>query len=275
MTNVDSATVESFGREWTRFDQSGLSATEAQRHFDSYFSTFPWDDLPAAAVGFDLGCGSGRWAKLVAPRVGHLNCIDASSDALAVAQRNLLGIGNCSFHHATVDQIPFPDGSMDFGYSLGVLHHIPDTEQALRACVSKLKPRAPFLVYLYYALENRPLAYRVTWRASDAVRKIVRALPERPKAVVTSAIAAFVYWPLARASKALEKTGRNVNNVPLSAYKDTSFYTMRTDAYDRFCTPLEQRFTRAQISEMMTRAGLSEIRFREEAPYWCASGIRG
>ena len=33
-----------------------------------------------------MGCGSGRWASLVAPRVGHLNCIDPSS-AIDVAKR--------------------------------------------------------------------------------------------------------------------------------------------------------------------------------------------
>jgi hypothetical protein len=49
---------------------------------------------------------------------------------------------------------------------------------------------------------------------------------------------------------------------------------MRTDALDRFGTGLEQRFTRAQITAMMTAAGLSEIRFSDAVPYWCAVGIK-
>ena len=56
-----------------------------QRIFDSYFQVFPWDSLEPDAVGFDLGCGTGRWAKLVAPRVGTLHCIDPSS-AIDVAR---------------------------------------------------------------------------------------------------------------------------------------------------------------------------------------------
>jgi 2-polyprenyl-3-methyl-5-hydroxy-6-metoxy-1,4-benzoquinol methylase len=44
---------------------------------------------------------------------------------------------------------------MDFGYSLGVLHHIPDAQKALSDCVKKLKLGAPFLVYLYYSFDNR------------------------------------------------------------------------------------------------------------------------
>ena len=83
--NLDSKTVEGFGDEWARFDQSGVSGAEMASIFDQYFRIFPWAQLPPDAVGFDLGCGSGRWARRVAPRVGRLHCIDASADALAVA----------------------------------------------------------------------------------------------------------------------------------------------------------------------------------------------
>ena len=65
-----SDTVKSFGDEWSRFDQSQLSEAEALKIFDEYFAIFPWDALPPNASGFDMGCGSGRWARLMAPRVG-------------------------------------------------------------------------------------------------------------------------------------------------------------------------------------------------------------
>ena len=72
---------------------------------------------------------------------------------------------NVEFHHASADAIPLPDGSQDFGYSLGVLHHIPDTARAMADAVRKLKPGAPFLVYLYYDFENRPAWFRGLWKA--------------------------------------------------------------------------------------------------------------
>ena len=46
--------------------------------------------------------------------------------------------------------MPIKDNSMDFGFSLGVLHHLPDPFEGIKSCVTKLKPGAPFLVYLYY-----------------------------------------------------------------------------------------------------------------------------
>src|SRR5687767_6200658 len=94
--NIDPRTVQGFGEEWTAYDQSRLDSAEHQYLFDTYFSCFPFDDLPPDAVGFDLGCGSGRWARLMAPRVGHLHCIDPSAKALEVARRLLAPCDNVS-----------------------------------------------------------------------------------------------------------------------------------------------------------------------------------
>lgn len=271
--NVDHKTVEGFGDEWHRFDQSALQEPERVEIFDSYFALFPWNRLPAGAEGFDLGCGSGRWAKLVAPRVGRLHCIDPSV-ALDVARRNLADLGNCVFHEATVDAIPLEDGSMDFGYSLGVLHHVPDTEAGLRACVNKLKPGAPFLVYVYYAFDNRPRWFRALWRVSDLLRRGISRLPHGPRYGISQVMALFVYLPLARGARLLEIAGFPVSHFPLSAYRTRSFYTMRTDALDRFGTRLERRFSRQAIVRMMEGAGLDRIVVSPTEPFWCAVGYR-
>ena len=54
-----------------------------------------------------------------------------------------------------------------------------------------------------------------------------------------------------RDSFIFHKIGINVHSFPLSNYKDKSFYTMRTDALDRFGTKLESRFTKKEIEEML------------------------
>jgi SAM-dependent methyltransferase len=274
MNNIDQETVEGFGDEWTRFDQSELSDEERRTVFDEYFSEFPWDRIGRDAVGFDAGCGSGRWALLAAPRVGKLHAVDASEAALAVARRNLAALENVAFHQRSIDDLPFEDGSMDFGYSLGVLHHMPDTRAAIAACVRKLKEGAPLLLYLYYAFDNRPRWFRAAWQVSDFGRRVISRMPYGLRFVTTQAIAASVYWPLARSARVLERFGLPVDAVPLSFYRDRSFYVMRTDALDRFGTQLEQRFTRDEIREMMESAGLESIRFRDGSPYWCAVGFK-
>lgn len=272
--NIDPKTVASFGEEWSAFDQTELTPAEYKLLFDSYFSIFPFERLVPEAEGFDLGCGSGRWALGVAKRVGTLHCIDPSAKALAVARAHLRGVPNVQFHCSSVDEIPLADDSQDFGYSLGVLHHVPDTRAALSDCVRKLKPGAPFLVYLYYALDGRPAWFRALWGVTDVVRRRVAELPFPVKHAVTDLMAASLYWPLARAARLAEALGASVRNVPLASYRKTSFYTMRTDALDRFGTRLEQRFTREQIEEMMASAGLIDLRFSETPPFWVACGHR-
>ena len=44
------------------------------------------------------------------------------------------------------------------------------------------------------------------------------------------------------------------------------------DAFDRFATPLEQRFSRPEIAAMMHAAGLTDLKFNEHEPFWCALG---
>ena len=272
LDNLDQKTVRDFGREWQRFDQRGVSPEENARSFLEYFAVFPWEGLPRGAIGFDAGCGSGRWAALVAPRVGTLHCVDASADALDVARRNLAGQANVSFHIAPVSAMPMPDNSMDFGYSLGVLHHLPDPAAGLAACVKKLKPGAPMLIYIYYAFDNKPAWFRALWRASDFLRRAISKTPFRVKAAIADVSAAIVYWPLARAAQLAEWFGLNVAKWPLSAYNWRSYYSMRTDALDRFGTRLEHRMTQSEITAMMVAAGLRDIRFSGGLPYWCAVG---
>lgn len=266
--------VEGFGDEWSRFDQASLTPEEREHYFSLYFSQFPWSALPKQAVGFDLGCGSGRWAKCVAPRVGRLHCIDASPAALEVARRNMAAVPNCEFHLASVESIPLAPASMDFGYSLGVLHHVPDTAAGLRSCAEKLKPGAPFLVYLYYAFDNRPVWFRLLWSASDLLRWVVSSSPSPLRYALSQFLAVFLYFPLTRFARLCDALGLPIGLLPLSYYRNSSFYTMRTDALDRFGTRLEQRFSRRQIHEMMEQAGLERIAFMDAMPYWVAVGYR-
>jgi SAM-dependent methyltransferase len=273
-SNIAHQVVADFGDEWSRHHQGGVPPEELRRGFEECFSVFPWEKLPAEAEGFDLGCGSGRWAFFAAAKVGRLHCIDPAAAALQVAQNNLANRPNCVFYHAGVDAIPLPDASQDFGYSLGVLHHVPDTQAGIASCVRKPKPGAPFLVYLYYAFDNRPAWFRAIWAVSDLARRIISKMPPGPKSAVSCVIAGTVYWPLSRTAGLLEKLGRDVDAFSLSAYRGKSFAALLTDARDRFGTRLEQRFTRDQISSMMETAGLERVTFRESGPYWCAVGYR-
>jgi SAM-dependent methyltransferase len=271
MSNIDIKTVEGFGYEWSTFDQSQADQKELNTLFDSYFSLFPWSELDAKkSVGADFGCGSGRWSKFMAPKVGHMHLVDASLEALEVAKTNLAHLNNVSFHHGSIEEFTVADHSLDFAFSLGVLHHLPDTLQAMRDISKKLKEGAPFLVYLYYRFDNQPMWYQGLWRMSDFLRRRISKLPFPLRKLVSFFFAAFIYFPLAKLAKLIEALGLSVKSFPLSFYRNRSFYVMRTDAFDRMSTKLEKRYTRSEIAEMLELSDFEKVEFSSSTPYWCA-----
>ena len=273
MKNYDKKTVKSFGDEWEDFDQSKLSNSESENLFNNYFKIFPWSKLAKNSVGYDMGCGSGRWAKFASSKVGHLHCIEPSS-AINVAKKNLKGKKNITFHKSFIENVNIKKNSMDFGYCLGVLHHLPDTQKAIEKCVDFLKPNSPLLVYIYYSLDNRPYWVKIIWYFSNVLRFVISKLPRKLKNILADLIALFVYMPLSRFYILLKKFNIEAKNFPLSFYSNLSFYTIRTDSRDRFGTPLEKRFSKKEINIMMIKAGLKKIKFLNKAPYWVALGLK-
>ena len=270
----DDRVIEGFGDEWTRFTNESLSGSELTEMFSAYMAVFPWDRLPDKAVGFDAGCGSGRWAKFVAPRVGHLHCVDASDQALAVARRALRGLDNVDFRHETLNDLGIEDSSCDFGYSLGVLHAVSDAEGALATCVAKLRPGAPFLAYIYYDLAEAGPAQRLLLLVVGCARWVISRVPRRARAVIADALAFAVYLPLARLARVVERLGRDPSGLPLFQYRNRSFSVMRNDSLDRFGTRLEKRFSRTQILELFHEAGLEDVVFSDDPPWWVVLGWR-
>ena len=273
LKNYDKKTVDSFGDEWHNFDQSLLSDKESLEIFNRYFSIFSFKNITKDSEVFDVGCGTGRWARWIAPKVKTLNCVDPSS-AITVAKKNLKEFSNVNFYNESIDSCTIKKNSQDFGYSLGVLHHIPNTKQALKSCVGFLKPGAPFLLYLYYAFDNRPLWFKILWKFQNIIRIVISKLPPGIKKLLCNIIAIVIYFPLSRFSQVLEKLNINIKDIPLSFYRNKSLYTMMTDSRDRFGTPLEKRFTKKEIKEMMENSDLRDVFFSTEEPFWCAIGYK-
>ena len=64
--------------------------------------------------------------------------VDPSGLALSQAKINLNQFSNCEFECSSVSDSELPKNSQDFGYCLGVLHHIPNTLDGIKACSEKL-----------------------------------------------------------------------------------------------------------------------------------------
>jgi ubiquinone/menaquinone biosynthesis C-methylase UbiE len=271
-SNIDETTVKSFGEEWKAFHQ--FDDKELNRIGDEYFDIVVPAMYGKDKIAADFGCGTGRWTKYFASRVGAIAAIDPS-DAIFTAAAVLEKTENVQLYKASIDNLPFPDNYFDFGFSLGVLHHIPDTKMAMHACVKKIRPGGYFLVYLYYNFDNRGMLFKFTYKLSNLIRLIVCRLPGGLKRFICNILAVTLYMPfvlLCRFLRILGVPEKARQKIPLQIYEKASFYIIRNDALDRFGTPLEQRFTKKEITEMMESAGLTSITFSTNAPYWHAVG---
>jgi SAM-dependent methyltransferase len=269
--NVDAATVNSFGEEWKSFHS--FDDAEIEKIGDEYFNIVGDEQVNQNSIVLDVGCGSGRWSAYISKKAKFVEAIDPSA-AIFSAVDLVKGKKNIRITQAGVDFIPFADDSFDFVFSLGVLHHVPDTEAAMQACIKKLKPGGHFLVYLYYNFDNRGLLFKILFQVVDFLRKGISKLPGKAKRCACDVIALLVYFPIAKTCWLVRKVFRNswYKKIPLSYYHDKSFYIMRNDALDRFGTPLEKRFSKKQVETMMINSGLTKIVFSSDEPYWHALG---
>jgi SAM-dependent methyltransferase len=270
--NIDLTTVQSFGQEWKSFYQ--FNEEEINKIGNTYFDLILPGMTGRNKIAADFGCGTGRWSKYFHNRVGAVAAIDPS-EAVLSASMVLKDINNVYLYKASIDNLPFEDNYFDFGFSLGVLHHIPDTQKAMNACVKKIKPGGHFLVYLYYNLDNRSVLYKALFFLSNLVRKVVSRLPDFFKKLFCNFLAIIFYMPFVLLSRFLRFFGVSKkirSRIPLHSYENISFYIIRNDALDRFGTPLEQRFSKNEILNMMKIASLENIIFSDQAPYWHAIG---
>jgi ubiquinone/menaquinone biosynthesis C-methylase UbiE len=266
--NIDKETVQSFGEEWLKFHS--FTKEEINTAGSQYFDIVDETILNTNTAVLDLGCGSGRWTKYIANKVKLVEAIDPSSAVFSASKLNELE-ENVRITQASVSNIPFNDETFDFVICLGVLHHIPNTQQALFDVIKKIKNGGSILLYLYYNLDNRGTIYKLLFRFSSIFRIPISKLPRKFKKSICDAIAILVYMPLVLLTRIfLFFFGQKawIKKIPLSYYSDKSFNIIRNDALDRFGTPLEQRFSKKEIEEMLIQSGFVNIKFSNNAPYW-------
>ncbi len=179
----------SFGRQWNWFRSVQLDSQNGGDLSGRQLSeTTGWSDEEyRGKLLLDAGVGAGRFAEVAARKGAEVIGVDLS-DAVEAAHQNLRDHERVHIVQADIFALPFRPGTFDLAYSIGVLHHTPDTRGAFRRVAGMVKPGGRFAVYLYY----RSAA---TWCA-DVLRRVTTRLPA-PVALALCALAVPAY-PLYR-----------------------------------------------------------------------------
>ncbi|MFM2129035.1 MAG: hypothetical protein RL477_581 [Pseudomonadota bacterium] len=255
--------VRSFGAEWTTFSQM---TPEHQAEFDAYFDLIDVPALAGKAVA-DLGCGMGRWSRILMERTRprFLVCADLS-EAIFVARENLKDHDNVVFLRADLEKLAFPGFRFDLAFSLGVLHHIPAGPERALANIAGYCER--FLCYLYYALDNRGAVFAALFRLADGLRRALTLVRnEAARRSISWLLAVFLYKPFVILADVAGWFGVDKERLPLNAYCGNSLARIQQDAYDRFFTSVEHRYSRADV-RALTAPHWRDIVFSDRQPYW-------
>ena len=261
-------TALSFGFEWTRFPEM---YKEWNQSFLDYMQPHGPDFFRGKKV-LDAGCGNGRFAYYAAKYGAEVWAIDLGP-AVEVARRNTEQAGEVQVVQADLHRPPFALESFDFIYSIGVLHHLPDPEQAFQNLLRYLKREGEIQIYLYWEPEGQPIK-RALLAMVKAARKITTRLSHRAVYALAfpAAVAAFglFVWPY-RLLKRIPGLKSWAEKIPMKQYANFPFRVCINDQLDRFSAPIENRYTRQQVADWLNRAKLESTRVN--AAYgWVGSG---
>ena len=150
--------ANSFGQQWRYFAKTqldDLQTMDSQIRWDSEV-TWNAEDLEGKTI-IEFGSGAGRFID-VASKLGVKLAIGIDiTDAVDASQENLSQRENCFFIQADFFKLPIKKSSVDFGYSIGVLHHTPNPEKAFYQLVDVVSENGSVALGLYdISLYRRP-----------------------------------------------------------------------------------------------------------------------
>lgn len=250
----DQSYADNFGFEWhkyarTQLDHEGSHESETGFRQKTGFSP---EEIRGRLV-LDVGCGTGRFAEVASRWGARVVGIDLSS-AAEVAARNLADRRSVTIVQADIFALPFAPESFDFIYSIGVLHHTPNCEQAFKALPYYLKPGGSIAIWLYGGYHN-------WYRFSDQYRKVTHRLPPRWLHALCH-VATPLYY-LDRGLRWIPLVGRPLSGLvrhvlPVSLNPNSEVRIL--DTFDWYSPKYQSKHTYEEVVRWFESCGLESIR---------------
>lgn len=245
-------TRKSFGYEWTRYDVQ--RSEEDNAYFRSKTGMEP--SALAGKIVLDAGCGGGRYSRVAGEAGATVIGVDLS---LAVDKAASLTshLPNVHIVQADIFELPFPESSFDFIFSIGVLHHTPNTKRALDHVVPLMKETGEIAIWLY-----------PRWSAPvEAYNTLLRAVTTR-MSLDSLHNMAVTLEPVGRLKCELlasqRRSQRLIGNLLRGIFLGVSYHPDREiricDTFDWFSPPYQWHHTDAEVEGWLRNFGLVEIK---------------
>ena len=254
----------SFGFQWHRYQKTQLDHDEVRESEENFLmkTALRPEDLKGKLV-LDVGCGMGRFAEVATRWGARVVGVDLSA-AAEVAAKNLADRDFVAFQ-ADVFAMPFAPESFDVIYSIGVLHHTPDCEAAVKALDKYLKPGGLLVVWLYSG-------YNKWYRFSDFWRRYTHKMkPETLHGILKVAVPFF--YNLQQGLKCVPLVGRPAAGIvqhvfPVNRQKDPEARML--DTFDWYSPKYQSKHTYEQVFKWYAAMGMEDMRVGE-----CSIAMRG
>lgn len=180
--------VESFGDEWHLFKRVKNDRLKMSEDEMKNYLALTKDDIYNKKI-LEIGCGAGPYLEVSARRfkAAHIVGIDLSQ-AVDAAYENVGHLDNVTIIQANLFSLPFKDNFFDVVYSLGVLHHTPNTHEAFKAVSTKVTQGGVLSIWLYGAYWLRKS------RNQDRLRRYITSKLSSKTLYKVSKIASYLYY---------------------------------------------------------------------------------
>lgn len=151
-----------------------LEEAEALRYRYHYHLLPLFDQLAQQYPGgqlLEVGCSMGTDLLQLARRGFHVTGIDLAEAGIELAKQRFALYGFVAdLRVGDAENLAFEDGMFDVVYSFGVLHHTPDTEQAVREIWRVLRGEGTAVVMLYHRYSLNYVAHQLLGIPTDGSR---------------------------------------------------------------------------------------------------------
>ncbi len=181
-----------FADEWIYFTSVLDEKNEklAKHELDSYFQPLiNYDELDNKTV-LDAGCGGGRFTYVTGRETNAKEIFGVDlSNAVLSAFKNTKDNEKITIIQADITKLPFKKKSIDFIYSVGVLHHLPDPKHGFSSLVKFLSEEGKILSWVYGKEGN---SLYITF--ADPIRKLITSKLPFWLNLFLSFVISFIVW---------------------------------------------------------------------------------